>query len=119
MVVDTQNIEVSSQVEKGCEPNSFVSSVRLGTTGVDGVRVVFDLQKPAIVKKAFMLAPQSKFSWRFVIDLEVTSEREFAAHVGNDHAFSNDSYDSNKTSVKNVSFKLVRIKEQLKKMSNV
>lgn len=103
LVVDTQNIEVSSQVEKGCEPNSFVSSVRLGTTGVDGVRVVFDLQKPVIVKKAFMLQPQSKFSWRFVIDLEVASEREFAAHVGNDHAFSNDSYDSNKTSVKNVS----------------
>ena len=115
LVVDTQNIEVSPQVEKGCEPNSFVSSVRLGTTGVDGVRVVFDLQKPAIVKKAFMLAPQSKFSWRFVIDLEVASEREFAAHVGNDHAFSNDSYDSNKTSVKNVSSSKASISQRKSK----
>ncbi len=103
LVVDTQNVEVSPKIEKECEPNSFVSGTRLGTAGLGGVRVVFDLQKPAVVKKVFMLPPQSKFSWRFVIDLEVASEREFAAKVGNDHAFSNDSYDSNRTSVKSVS----------------
>lgn len=103
LVVDTQNVEVSPKIEKECEPNSFVSGTRLGTAGLGGVRVVFDLQKPAVVKKVFMLPPQSKFSWRFVIDLEVASEREFAAKVGNDHAFSNDSYDSNRTSVKTVS----------------
>lgn len=103
LVVDTQNVEVSPKIEKECEPNSFVSGTRLGTACLGGVRVVFDLQKPAVVKKVFMLPPQSKFSWRFVIDLEVASEREFAAKVGNDHAFSNDSYDSNRTSVKSVS----------------
>ncbi len=103
LVVDTQNVEVSSKIEKDCQPNSFVSSTRLGTAGVGGIRIVFDLQKPAIVKKVFMLPPQSKFSWRFVIDLEIASEREFAAKVGNDHAFSNDSYDSDRTSVKTVS----------------
>ena len=103
LVVDTRNIEVSPKVEKDCKPNSFVSSTRLGTAGVGGMRIVFDLQKPAVVKKVFMLPPQSKFSWRFVIDLEVASEREFAAKVGNDHAFSNDSYDSGRTSVKTAS----------------
>lgn len=103
LVIDTQNAEVSPKIEKDCQVNNFVSAPRLGTVGAGNVRVVFDLQKPAVVKKVFMLPPQSKFSWRFVIDLEVASEREFAAHVGNDHAFSNDSYDKNRTSVKNVS----------------
>ena len=44
-----------------------------------------------------MLPPQSNFSWRFVVDLEVASEREFRSKVGNDHALSNDSYSSAKT----------------------
>lgn len=96
LVIDTQNVSVNPKIEKVVEPNSFITQARLGTAGVDGVRIVLDLQKPAVVKKVFMLPPQSNFSWRFVVDLEVASEREFRSKVGNDHALSNDSYSSAK-----------------------
>ncbi len=92
LVVDTQNITVNPKIEKIQEPNSFVTQTRLGSAGVGGTRIVFDLQKPVVIKKVFMLPPQSNFSWRFVIDMEVASEREFEAKVGNDNAFSSDSY---------------------------
>ncbi len=88
LVVDTQNVKINNKVSKGIEANNFVSQVRLGANG----RVVFDLQKPAVIKKVFMLPPQSNFSWRFVIDLEVASEREFASKVGQGNAFSSDTY---------------------------
>ena len=94
LVIDTQNIDISSKIEKMLEANSFVSGMRLGTVGVNGARIVLDLQKPAVIKKVFMLPPQSNFSWRFVIDLEAASEREFVSKVGNDNAFSNDSYNA-------------------------
>lgn len=101
LVVDTQNIEVSSNIEKTTDPNNLISSTRLGTAGVGGVRVVFDLIKPVTVKNVFMLPPQSNFSWRFVIDLELASERDFTSKVGNDHAFSSDAYNKGRVSVKN------------------
>ena len=94
LVVDTQNITVNPKIEAQKESNSFVSQIRLGTAGVDGTRIVFDLQKPVVIKKVFILPPQSNFSWRFVIDMEVASEREFQAKVGNDNAFSSDNYSS-------------------------
>ncbi len=90
LVVDTQDIDVDPKVEKNLEANGFVSRVRLGNTGVNGIRLVMDLQKPAIIKKVFLLPPQSNFSWRFVIDMEVASDREFASKVGSEHAFSGD-----------------------------
>lgn len=96
LVVDTQNAEASARLQQNIAMNDFVSSVRLGTAGAGGVRIVFDLLQPATIKKVFMLPPQSKFSWRFVIDLEPASEREFAAKVGNDSAISNDSYGQNR-----------------------
>ena len=88
LVVDTQNVKINNKISKGIEANNFVSQIRLGANG----RVVFDLQKPAVIKKVFMLPPQSNFSWRFVIDLEVASEREFASKVGQGNAFSSDTY---------------------------
>ncbi len=99
LVIDTQNIDISSKIEKMLEANSFVSGMRLGTVGVNGARIVLDLQKPAVIKKVFMLPPQSNFSWRFVIDLEAASEREFVSKVGNDNAFSNDNYNANSNNV--------------------
>lgn len=63
----------------------------MGSVGTDGTRIVFDLKKPAIIKKAFMLPPQSTFGWRFVVDVALASEREFASKLGSDNAFSSDS----------------------------
>ena len=94
LVIDTQGVDVSNSVSKNADENVFVKNVRVGSTGVDGVRIVFDLQKPVLIKKAFMLAPQSNFNWRFAIDLEATSEREFNSKIGNNYAVSSDDYNS-------------------------
>lgn len=105
LVVDTKNIDVSPKIEKAIDANGFVAATRLGAAGVGGVRIVFDLLKPVTVKKVFMLPPQSKFSWRFVVDLELSTEREFAKHVGNDHAVSTDAYEQGTPPIKMASGK--------------
>ena len=89
LVVDTQGIDVNPKIQSTKDSSNFISSTRLGSVGVDGTRIVFDLVKPATIKKVFMLPPQSSFGWRFVIDLTLSSEREFLAKVGNEHAFTN------------------------------
>ena len=88
LVVDVDGIKVNPGLEKVAEPNSFITQTRLGVTENGETRVVLDLQKPAVIKKVFMLPPQSKFDWRFVVDLEVASEREFASKAGMSHAVS-------------------------------
>lgn len=103
LVVDTFNVSVSPKIEKQLDNNNLLSDPRLGTVGVDGTRIVFDLKKPVIVKKAFMLAPQSNFGWRFVVDVAIASEREFASKVGSKYALSTEnafagSYSSSKSS---------------------
>lgn len=94
LVIDTQGVEVSSSISNNKDENVFVENVRLGSTGVDGIRIVFDLKKPVLIKKTFMLPPQSNFDWRFAIDLESTSEREFISKLGNNHSYSSDDYNS-------------------------
>lgn len=94
LVIDAQGVDVSPSVSKNKDSNVFVENVRVGTAGVNGVRIVFDLKKPILIKKAFMLAPQSNFNWRFAIDLEASSEREFLSKVGNSHAISSNDYNS-------------------------
>lgn len=86
LVIDAQNITISPNIEKGIGVNSFISNARLST---DGKRVVFDLLKPVTIKKAFMLPPQSTFSWRLVIDLEPATERDFASKIGENKPKSN------------------------------
>lgn len=90
LVIDTFDVKVSPEIEKYVDKNNLVTKTRLGSVGTDGIRIVFDLQKPAIVKKAFMLAPQSNFGWRFVIDVSIASEREFSSKVGSKCALSNE-----------------------------
>ncbi len=89
LVVDLKNTDINKKLEQIKGENTLVSGARIGSAGVDGARVVFDLRQPAIVKKVMLLPPQSNFSWRFVVDIEVASAREFASRVGNDHAFTN------------------------------
>lgn len=90
LVIDTFDVKVSPEIEKYVDKNNLVTKTRLGSVGTDGIRIVFDLQKPAIVKKAFMLAPKSNFGWRFVIDVSIASEREFSSKVGSKYALSNE-----------------------------
>lgn len=93
LVIDVKNSKVNSGLEQDVNKNTLLSNIRVGSTPSGDARIAFDLKQPAIVKKAFMLPPQSSFGWRFVVDLELSTEKEFAAHVGNQHAFISNSSD--------------------------
>lgn len=99
LVIDAQGVDVSPEVAKNKDNNIFVDNIRIGTVGVNGIRIVFDLKKPILIKKVFMLSPQSNFNWRFAIDLEATSEREFLSKIGNSHAVSSNDYNPADASV--------------------
>lgn len=86
LVVDVYGINVSNSLEKNVARNNIVASSRVGNID-GGKRIVFDLAKPAVIKKAFMLAPQSSFGWRFVVDISIASQREFNSKLGTSHAF--------------------------------
>ena len=87
LVIDTYGVDVNPDIEHQITKNNLIKSGRIGTIESDGRRIVFDLAKPSIIKKAFMLAPQSNFGWRFVIDIELVSQREFNSKIGTSHAY--------------------------------
>lgn len=92
LVIDVKGIEVSQNISKNKDENVFLENVRVGSSGVNGVRIAFDLKQPVLVKKAFVLPPQSGFNWRFAIDLEATTERDFLAKLGSANSQSSDSF---------------------------
>lgn len=100
LIIDTQNVKVNPKIVNNLDSNNFISDPRLGTVGVDDVRIAFNLRKAAIIKKAFLLPPQSSFGWRFVVDLELASEREFASKLGSSHALTNDNYKESRVAEK-------------------
>lgn len=105
LVIDTSNVPVSSKLEKYNDKNNLISKTRLGSIGGNSTRMVFDLQKPVVIKKAFMLPPQSSFGWRFVVDITLASEREFTSKIGNDYAFASGGNFDNSYSVASKSSK--------------
>lgn len=82
LVVDTKNVYIGKALEKTRDKNNLVSRVRVGDIRDGKTRVVFDLLKPVVVKRVFMLPPQSTFKWRLAIDVSVASEREFVSKTG-------------------------------------
>ena len=80
LVVDTLGADIKKNLQAG--KNSIVSSTRIGELNKTDKRVVFDLQKPVLIKQAFMLPPSQNNAWRFVVDLVVASERDFNSKVG-------------------------------------
>lgn len=91
LVVDTKNVYVGKALEKTKDKNNLVGRVRVGDIHDGKTRIVFDLLKPVVVKKVFMLPPQSTFKWRLAIDVTVASEREFRQKAGIDNAYGNKS----------------------------
>ena len=82
LVIDVAGIDVSSKIQNKKDRNNLVGKVRVGRIDDAKNRIVFDLEKPVVIKKVFKLAPQSTFLWRLAIDVEVASQREFASKVG-------------------------------------
>lgn len=99
LVVDVYDMNIKKTLQS--DANNLVANTRIGKLEGNDKRVVFDLKKPAIIKKAFMLQPQSNMKWRFVIDVAICSERDYKTKVGVKHAFVSSSGDKNKTASSN------------------
>ena len=80
LVVDVYNMNVKQALQS--DKNNLIKQTRIGKLDGNDKRIVFDLQKPAFIKKAFVLAPQGNAKWRFVVDVALCSERDFNAKVG-------------------------------------
>ena len=52
----------------------YLNTIRLGKSGSDGSRIVLEANRTAVIKKSFILTPQSGFQWRLVIDLELLAK---------------------------------------------
>jgi len=86
LVVDALNSNIKKTLQS--DKNNLISSTRVGDLTSKDKRIVFDLQKPVLIKQAFMLSPSQNNNWRFVVDLVVASERDFNAKVGTKYALS-------------------------------
>lgn len=89
LVVDVYDTDIKKALQS--DKNNLIANTRVGKLDGNDKRVVFDLKKPAVIKKAFMLEPQSNMKWRFVIDVALCSERDYQAKIGNKHAFASSS----------------------------
>ena len=88
LVIDLDNTAINN-VFTGVK-NQIVSKARVGKLDGNNKRVVLELARPVVVKKAFMLQPQSGKPWRFVVDAKLATAAEFKNHIGNKHIVTND-----------------------------
>ena len=87
VVVDLDDANIGALKTK--VSNQVISGSRVGKMSGNDKRVVFDLSRPAIVKKAFLIPPQSGQSWRLVIDLSMSGENAFKSKIGNKYIVTN------------------------------
>lgn len=95
LVVDVYQMNIQNTLS--ADSTNLIAKTRIGNLDGNNKRVVFDLKKPALIKKAFVLEPQSNMKWRFVMDIVLCSERDFKAKTGLKFALSNNV--SSKTTV--------------------
>lgn len=62
--------------EKNIARKDYVNGVRLGKTPNGDARIVLELDRGAVIKRSFSLAPQSGFQWRLVVDLELLAKTD-------------------------------------------
>lgn len=70
--------------------NQIISKTRIGKLDGNNKRIVLELARPVIIKKAFTLPPQSGKPWRFVVDAKLASAQNFKNNIGNKHIVTND-----------------------------
>ena len=86
LVVDTLGANIKKTLSS--TQNNIISSTRVGELNETDKRIVFDLQKPVLIKQAFILEPSKNSHWRFVVDLVTSSERDFENKAGMKYALS-------------------------------
>lgn len=60
----------------------FVTGYRFGQFRPGLARMVFDLERPAVIAKSFFIPPAKDGPWRYVLDLRRTTAAEALARVG-------------------------------------
>lgn len=79
IVVDLDGAEWLEDATRHRKPAGLIDSLRFGVRTNGGVRLVVDLDRPAEVKRSFILPPSGAAEHRLVIDLEETSRERFVA----------------------------------------
>lgn len=87
LVIDLDDANIGKLMTK--VSNQVIAQVRIGKMSGNDKRVVMDLSRPAVVKKAFLIPPQGGQNWRFVIDLVMTDKQKFHAQIGNKYMLTN------------------------------
>lgn len=59
----------------------YLNTIRLGKNGSGDSRIVLEPNRSAVIKKSFILAPQSGFPWRLVVDLELSAKTDMLKQV--------------------------------------
>ena len=62
--------------EHSLPKKDYLTSLRLGKKEGKTARIVLEFNRTAVIKKSFILTPQSGFQWRLVVDLELMAKTD-------------------------------------------
>lgn len=82
VVVDLPEVDWRAPVAEMAKRVGFIKGFRHGLFRPGNARIVLDLARPAGVRKAFLIPPRDGAGWRFVLDLEPTTEAAFMKNQG-------------------------------------
>jgi len=81
VVVDLPQFQWTASEKEGETKHGLISGYRYGVFQPGQSRLVLDLDKPAIIKRAFLIPPRGDFGYRFVIDIQQTDRPTFLASL--------------------------------------
>jgi N-acetylmuramoyl-L-alanine amidase len=81
IVVDLPQFQWSASEKEGETKHGLIAGYRYGVFQPGQSRLVLDLDKPAIIKRAFLIPPRGNFGYRFVIDIQETDRPTFLAGI--------------------------------------
>ena len=87
VVVDLEDADIKQLYTK--ISNQVIKQTRVGRMSGNDKRVVLELSRPAVVKKAFLIPPQSGQNWRLVVDLAMSDAKNFHNKIGNKYMLTN------------------------------
>lgn len=82
VVIDLPEMEWDFREQGVMGGGGLIQAVRYGLFQPGNSRIVLDLGRPALVRKAFLLPPGDGTGWRFVLDLGETTPGEFLRVAG-------------------------------------
>lgn len=74
VVIDLPNTTNGVSEKSVGDLPSYLKDVRFGKNG-KAARIVLETARETVIKKSFVLAPQSGFKWRLVVDLEILRDQ--------------------------------------------